>query len=216
MLNGVQCDANRAQIAESMGTLPKPRFPIFSCIVRRFVIIKPVRGNLVTGEEPPAGFANKRAIKMQNTLYSGVGANMEGPTGFRDLEGNTFSSILQVHPSGGARNRTNRHAVESDSQSDVDVVLSEESSYFSESSHVYSVPDFSDSGGDWQSTLSGEGDIEEANEEELSEESVNSGDYSSPVWSDAESSDVEYRMDSSGDHISSAENDYFGGDFSDS
>ena len=213
MLDGVQCDANRAQIAESMGTLPKPRSSIFSCIVRLFVIIKPVRGNLVTGEEPPEGFANKRAIKMQNTLYSGVGANIEGPTGFRDLEGNTFSSISQVHPSGGARNRTNRHAVESDSQSDVDVVLSEESSYFSESSHVYSVPDFSGSDGDRESTLSEEGEDDGV---DLSEESMNSGDYPSPVWSDAESSDVEYRMDSSDDHISSAENDDIGDGISDS
>uniref|UniRef100_A0A7S3M2D3 Circumsporozoite protein n=1 Tax=Spumella elongata TaxID=89044 RepID=A0A7S3M2D3_9STRA len=112
-LEGVQSDANRKVYAESMDAKPKPRFPICSYIISFFCTVEAVEIGFIP-------------VVATDTLYSGVGANIDGP----DLEANK--------PARGPNkskelNKTTakQEASKSDSESDVDVMLSEESSYHS-------------------------------------------------------------------------------------
>lgn len=118
-LEGVQSDANRKVYAESMDAKPKPRFPICSYIISFFCTVEAVEIGFIP-------------VVATDTLYRGVGANVDGP----DLEANK--------PVPGTKNRkqspkkaAKQEASKSDSGSDVDVVLSEESSYSSYGEHEY-------------------------------------------------------------------------------
>ena len=215
-LVGVQSDANLALYAASMDAKPKPRFPIFSFLVGLFVTIKAVEVDFVPVVEETTALRTKQRKKttfketVPNNVYTGVGANIEGPADFRNLVANDFNNKTRKPKESSATIPSNptRHSIstkneapydlaQDGSQSDVDVVLSEESSHFSEKSH--SVLE-----GDGESSLTEEG---EDGNVKLSEESLNSEDYSSPVWSDAESSGAEDQIDSSDDTAGSADND---------
>ena len=88
-LKGVQSDANRALYAASMDAKPKPRFPIFSFFVNLFITVKGVEVDFVPVENErtivPSTVESSAAINA----YSGVGAYMDGPAQFRDLEAYT-------------------------------------------------------------------------------------------------------------------------------
>ena len=115
MIDGVQSDANRKVYAESMDAKPKPRFPICSYIVSFFCTVEAVEIGFIP-------------VVATDTLYSGVGANIDGP----DLEAN--KPARGTNKSKKLNEMTaKQEASKSDSESDVDVdvMLSEESSYHS-------------------------------------------------------------------------------------
>eukprot|EP01032_Pedospumella_encystans_P011826 gene11826-13723_t len=137
-LDGVQSDANRTLYVESIADKPKPRYPIFAYIVSLFVVVKAVEVDFIAVE-------NNTTIPVPATTYNGIGANIEGHTELPDLEANLPSqetentiyteqkqqrvvvpALLESVRKGDS---SDLNSFKSSSEFDVDVVLSEESSY---------------------------------------------------------------------------------------
>ena len=192
-LEGVQSDANRTLYAASMDAKLKPKFPIATFLVSLFVTIEPAEVDFISVEnirverrarDTPAG-------EYCDDRYHGVGASADGPSDFRDLEANVSGSN-RLQKAGAMNSATQERNLNGDDNSDVDIVLSAESSI---TNSMYSLPDESDC----NSTQSA--DEEHALELLVKFDNCSVGDYSSIVLSDTESNHLGCTNDSTDGRI---------------